>query len=249
MNYKVSAFSDIGNVRKTNQDCFLCRQGRICGAPAAFLVVADGMGGLSKGELASSMAIEKLEQWWDNVSSQDFLLSLDEISRRLDNAIYDIHRDIFLLEEEICERIGTTLSVLILYEYQVIIKQIGDSRIYVIKDGDISQLTEDQTYENLMIREGKLDPSQRDDQKNQALVNALGVSDELEIITNVGVTSPNTMFLIASDGFYNGVHGLLEDYDWSGVGNLDRTLDVLKKRILDGPAKDNLTAILVKVIN
>ena len=249
MNYKISAFSDIGNVRKTNQDCYLCRQGQICGAPAAFLVVADGMGGLSKGELASSMAIEKLEIWWDNICSQDFLLSLDEISRGLDNTIYDIHRDIFLLEEEIGERIGTTLSVLILYGYQAIIKQIGDSRIYVIKDGDINQLTEDQTYENLLIREGRLDPSQRDDQKNQALVNALGVSDELEISTSFGMTSTNAIFLVASDGFYNGVHGLLEEFNWSRVTDLDRTLGVLKDQILKGPAKDNLTAILVKVVN
>lgn len=136
------------------------------------------------------------------------------------------------------------MTMLMLRGDRGLIKQIGDSRAYRIRGGQLLQLTEDQTYENYLIRSGQLMPQQADPMKNQALVNALGVSEELEIAGGAFMVSPGDRYLLATDGFYHGIPGLLEHHDWTTPG---QTLLFLQGQILSGPARDNLTAILVDV--
>ena len=144
---------------------------------------------------------------------------------------------------------GTTLSLLFIYGDTGIMKQVGDSRIYRIYEGMIRQLTEDQTYENYLIRTGQMKETQRDPWKNQALVNAIGVSEELDIATKSTQIRIGLGFLLATDGFYHGQPFQPEYYNWKNADMIDAqsVLNSITAMILTGPASDNLTAVLVKI--
>ncbi len=248
MKYTIDAITNVGNIRASNQDALLWRTGVIDGQPAVLLLVADGMGGLSMGEEAGAATMRGMAAWWQQLVMQDNAFSWEAVSREIDQAIYGIHREIFFMGQSSGERAGSTLTLLMLRRDRGLIKQIGDSRAYRIRGGQLLQLTEDQTYENYLIRSGRLMPQQVDSMKNQALVNALGVSDELEIAGCELVVFPGDRYLLATDGFYHGLPGLLENYDWTAQESTPgRTLLCFQRQILNGPARDNLTAILVDV--
>lgn len=248
MKYTIDAITNVGNIRASNQDALLWRTGVIDGQPAVLLLVADGMGGLFMGEEAGAATMRGMAAWWQQLVMQDNAFSWEAVSREIDQAIYGIHREIFFMGQSSGERAGSTLTLLMLRRDRGLIKQIGDSRAYRIRGGQLLQLTEDQTYENYLIRSGRLMPQQVDSMKNQALVNALGVSDELEIAGCELVVFPGDRYLLATDGFYHGLPGLLENYDWTAQESTPgRTLLCFQRQILNGPARDNLTAILVDV--
>ena len=145
-------------------------------------------------------------------------------------------------------KLGTTLSLIILVNNKGLIKHIGDSRVYEIRGGKIRQLTKDQTYENMMIEKGQMAESEIDPRKNKALVNALGVSKKLYIETLGGVINANTLYLLASDGFYQGKENLPELFDWSSVTDLNIALEYMSSLILEDSAEDNLSGILVRAL-
>lgn len=232
----------------SNQDALLWRTGFSDGQPAALLLVADGMGGLSMGEEAGAAAARGMAAWWQQLVQQDNAFSWEAVSREIDQAIYGIHREIFFMGQSSGERAGSTLTLLMLRGDRGLIKQIGDSRAYRIREGQLLQLTEDQTYENYLIRSGQLMPEQANPLKNQALINALGVSEELEIVSLELAVFPGDRYLLATDGFYHGLPGLLENHDWTAQEQTSgQELLFLQRQILSGPAGDNLTAILVDV--
>lgn len=246
MKYEISAVTDVGKVRQTNQDRYLVRAGHINALPAAVLVVADGMGGLSHGEVASEYVVQAISAWWDQVENEQ-TLSFDEISDALDSVIYSAHRQIYYFAEENRQKTGTTLSLLFLLGSCYMIKQIGDSRIYMAHRGEVKQLTVDQTWCNERIMEGTLTPEQASDHRlSHALVNALGVSTELKIVTSSGEAAGRE-FLLCSDGFYNGANGLIEGGSWLCRDPVQSVLQRMLDGILRGPANDNITAVLCRI--
>ncbi len=248
MKYTIDAITDTGNKRTSNQDGLWWRTEILDGRPTALLLVADGMGGLSMGEEASAAAVRGMADWWQRRMLQERAFLWENVSQEIDQVIYGIHREIFFMGQSTGEKAGTTLTLLMLRGDRGLVKQIGDSRAYRIRYGQLLQLTEDQTYENYLIRSGQLDPQQADPLKNQALVNALGVSEELEICTLALEIDPGDRYLLATDGFYHGLPGLLESYDWTVREKTSgQELLFFRRQILNGPARDNLTAILVDV--
>ena len=244
MKWEIASVTHVGNRRTINQDRLLVRTGRLAGRPAALLAVADGMGGLAQGEKASALVVALLEEWWNGQSAP---LPLEEVSRSLDAALYEAHRQIYYFASAEGRQTGSTLSLLYLQERDYLIKQIGDSRVYCLEDGHIRQLTTDQTWCNQMIQAGELTPEEASRHRlRHALVNALGVSPELDIATGQGALRHKTAYLVCSDGFYSEA-----PLEWLAAGLsgtppqtlLRETLD----RILDGPAADNATAVLCRV--
>lgn len=244
----MASVTHIGNVRKSNQDSILCCSGSINGGAAVLAAIADGMGGLTKGELASSLILEKIQEWWKAISTKSSVFTIKDISESIDRVIYDVHGQLVEIGDNYGTRLGTTLSLIILVDNQGLIKQIGDSRVYEIRGGKIRQLTTDQTYENMMISKGQMKELDVDPRKNKALVNALGVSKELYIETLGGVINTNTLYLLASDGFYQGKLRLPELFEWNSVTDLNEALDYMKNLILSDIAEDNLSGILVRVV-
>ena len=247
MKYRVGMISDPGNRRKDNQDNALFRCGKIQGEPSFIAAVADGMGGLAFGERASSIMINRLLQWWKMLCIRNEIVDRDELSQELDQVYYDAHREIFYLEEQEGRKIGTTGTLLFMMGSRGLIKHVGDSRIYFLSEGRPRQLTTDHTYYNALRQTDGLVTKPNMEFENQALINAIGASAELEIETHWGEIKQSAGFLLASDGFYNGIPGLVDHYEWMKQTDPQYTLEEQKEVILSGPARDNLTAILIWV--
>lgn len=242
--YSIASITHVGKVRANNQDSLLVEERTHNGLETALLVVADGMGGLAYGERASRIAVQTMDHWWEKVPKGD---SLQEISASLDQAIYEAHRQIYYLSEELEQKTGSTLSLLWMQDTSYVIKQIGDSRIYRITDNELEQLTTDQTWCNQMVQNGKLAAEQVERHRlRHALVNALGVSDELEIATEFGKARRGESYLICSDGFYQEAPLELLPPQLKRNG-LQATLQEFLEHILQGSAGDNASAVLCRL--
>lgn len=244
--YKIGLVTDRGHVRSVNQDrCLVCT-GRYRGLSCALLAVADGMGGLSQGEKASSISVEQLRLWWEMLL-QGQNPQIESVSSLLDQAIYSLHRRIYDLTEP-PDHAGTTLSLLFLYGQRYLYKQIGDSRIYLYEKGSCRQITTDQTWCNDRVREGVLLKEQVSGHPmRHALSNALGVSEELRIATGTGQVARGASFLLCSDGFYSELTQEIEQGCWGKRQDPQRTLQEMMDRVLEGTAEDNATAVLCRI--
>lgn len=244
MRFDIAGVTHRGNVRAVNEDRLLIRTGQEQGIPTAFLAVADGMGGLAYGDRASALVMETLDRWWQNKAPAR---TMEEISRQLDGAVYEAHRELFYLSEELQEKTGSTLSLLYVWGNTYLIKQVGDSRVYALDGKELRQLTTDQTWCNRMIETGELTPEQASRHRlRHALVNALGVSPELEIATERGTADKGMGYLLCSDGFYAeaALPRLVRDLRKLPA---EQALQELLEELLEGPATDNATAVLCRL--
>ena len=243
MKYETASVTHIGHVRAVNQDRTLVCAGRKGSYNAALLVIADGMGGLSDGEKASGAAVDALMSWWDAFEGAE----MKSVSEQLDAAIYDVHRQIYYQASEKGRRCGSTLSLVYLQDEQCLLKQIGDSRVYLVDETGLTQLTVDQNWYNQVTASGQLPPEEAAlNHRKGALVNALGASDELNIETKCLPARRSTAYLLCSDGFYH--MAPLQEI----AGRLRRQapqkiLDRLLAAVLEGPASDNASAVLCRL--
>lgn len=243
MYYRIGSVTNIGKVRKQNEDRYLVKTCSEKGRSAALLVVADGMGGLDAGEIASSDAVAGMEEWWQEFQNGD--LSEEDYSASLDRTIYQVNRRIFDFSSENGVRTGTTLSALLLYDDAYIYKQIGDRRIYQRGKSGIRQITRDQNLMNQQL-EGQGSIREFDARRAKALVNALGPTRELSIVTGSGVLERSCAFLLCSDGFYGPLEeDILDESSTWGCGKQPQAdLNRMLAQVLAGDARDNATAIL-----
>ena len=246
MNYDIGCITTIGNVRKSNQDRIFVQSMQRDGESCALLAVADGMGGLNDGDKASTLVVRKLSEWW---RQQTQLLPIQQTGQLLDAVLYEAHREIYYQSEYGQRPSGTTLTLFWQQGQHYCIKQIGDSRAYAITPEGLRQLTVDQTWYNQKVRSGELTPEQAaQDRRSKALVNAVGVSSELNIETQFGCCQPGDFFLLCSDGFYK--EAPLAELVWNKLQK-QQMQDVLQSQIaclLQGPARDNASAILCRLL-
>src|SRR4051812_44165591 len=212
-NIRFFAATDVGRVRDHNEDNYLVDK------KLALFVVADGMGGHAAGEVASALAVRTVH---DEVKKERPLVEDFETGKSGASKVTE--RDILnLLEfavQRACARIheeaqgdkqkrgmGTTLSALLIVGNKGFIAHVGDSRIYMMRDGKVQQLTEDHTVFNELIKRGKLtrDQIEKVAHKN-AITRAVGVYERVEIDTLLIELLPGDQFLLASDG----LHGYIQ---------------------------------------
>jgi serine/threonine protein phosphatase PrpC len=247
------AATDVGKKREANEDNFLVDQA------LSLFVVADGMGGHASGEVASQLAVhefrnavqaghETLEQYAkgkDGVGPQEVLTLLESAVQTAGLAVY--HRGQAEPEKR---GMGTTTSALLIAGDRGFIAHVGDSRIYMLRAGQVVQLTEDHSLVNELIRRGRVtkegfDSSPYKAYKN-AVTRAVGVYETVQGDTIDFEILPGDQFLLCSDG----LHAYLND---------QRIIDALKgddvkalpKRLIDlanaGGGHDNITAVVVRV--
>jgi len=232
-----AAISHTGKVRSNNQDSGY--------AGSNLFVVADGMGGHAGGDVASSLAISRLEgldRPFDSTA---------EAERALRDAISDAAVD---LVDTVGVRpelagMGTTVSALIMVDDYAVIAHIGDSRIYLYRDGALTQITTDHTFVQRLVDSGRITPEEaRYHPRRSVLMRVLGDMDtDPELDTFIMPTQPGDRWLLCSDG----LSGVVDDPHTSkalGQGLAPgRTADNLLKQALDGGAPDNVTIVIVDV--
>lgn len=245
--YEVGYMTHQGNRRSENQDSLLLRRGSVGPREFLMLAVADGMGGLANGAEASSQAVQGLDQWWSTQLPELISPELDweQLEDSLAVAIEAVNWQLCSRSQRISQRSGTTLSLLFLYEGEYRVFQVGDSRGYLLEDGDLRQITRDQTWCQQEIDAGHLTPEEAAvHPRRHVLVSALGVNRDYTLGRSAGRLSYGDSILLCSDGFYQEMDPALLR-TWRGP--VQELLDTMAAQILTGPASDNLTAILVRM--
>jgi PPM family protein phosphatase len=247
----VSSFgaTDVGRKRATNEDAFLADD------TLGLYVVADGMGGHAAGEVASQEAVETIhgmvKQGMRALPHLMGPLSNDRARaacRLIEGAVQAATYMVYALAELDREKsgMGTTISALLTLGDYAVTAQVGDSRIYQVREGIASQVTEDHTLIAWQIRQGLItaDEARRSPHRN-VITRAVGNRDYVEVDTGLIVLAPGDRFLLCSDG----LHGYLREDEISVVTFLGAEPAVLRfiEIANDRGGKDNITAILVEI--
>lgn len=246
------AVSDRGDIRKENQDSMLSLTGEVCGEPAALFAVADGMGGLSYGSQVSNYITGQFNRWWEEDFPQMMRAgrkSRDDINELLEQEIWDINRQIFLFNSRSQNRAGSTLSLLLLFAGEFYIKNIGDSRVYLLREGILRRMTEDQSLVAQLVRERRMTPEEaRTSGKKNVLTMCVGMFAVPQSYSNGGTANAGDRFLVCSDGLYNQVNeeGISRILGLPGKSAQERAV-LLRQAIRPGTAGDNVTAVVAHV--
>ncbi|WP_375386487.1 PP2C family protein-serine/threonine phosphatase [uncultured Microbacterium sp.] len=232
-----TAISHTGKVRSNNQDSGY--------GGSNLFAVADGMGGHAGGDVASSLAIMRLQ------SVDQPFASTSEAERALRDAISDAAAELIdtvAVRPELAG-MGTTVSALVMVDDYAVIAHIGDSRIYLYRDGALTQITTDHTFVQRLVDSGRITPEEaRFHPRRSVLMRVLGDMDaDPEVDTFIMPTQQGDRWLLCSDG----LSGVVDDAHTAkalGAGLAPgRTADALLKQALDGGAPDNVTLVLVDV--
>lgn len=247
--YETGFVTDAGNVRAVNQDSLLIRRGSLGGSELMLLAVADGMGGLARGEEASLLAVKTLNTWW-NEQLPGLLaegLAWRSLESSLAVAIDQINWALFTGGDEGRGRSGTTLTLAFLYRREFLLMQVGDSRCYKLSDGAFEQLTRDQTWCQQELDAGRLSAEEAAvHPMRHVLISTLGVTEHFTLDRSAGRLDFGEGLLLCSDGFY----AEMTDEPFSGFAHGESAqtlLDGAQRAICAGTAEDNLTAVLVRL--
>ena len=229
MQYLGSAVTDVGIIKKTNQDslCLKIADTKEKGE-VAMAVICDGMGGLSKGELASATVIRHMSDWFEKELPQRlYKFSWKDISSEFTKMIKGLNCKIIEYGRTVGTSLGTTLSLILIVEDKFMVAHVGDSRVYQITD-KINQITEDQTYVAREIKLGRMTPQQAavDPQRNM-LLQCVGASTVVEPAFYFGNVVPNSVFVLCSDGFRHVVSDeeIFENLNYQNIPNIKNMQD------------------------
>lgn len=229
----LSAFrTDVGKVRANNQDTpIVSEKLRLYG-------VADGMGGHKGGEVASTSARDNLLRELEGKTPSVATLS---------GAIEEVNRQIYHQQEhdDALTGMGTTLSVLWMSDNFVYIGHVGDSRVYLLRDGEFRQMTLDHSLVEQLVREGVLTEEEAQNHPMRNIITrAIGTDESVEVDVVVEERRKGDLWLACSDG----LHGLVDDRQMRDALRQyapEKAADVLLKAALDAGGRDNVTLVIV----
>lgn len=218
-------------------------------------VVCDGMGGLTKGEIASKAVIDAFHNWFKNEFS--VINKTDDIMDFLINQwsflITNENNNLIKLSETSGEQMGTTLSVLLIFNGEYYVAQVGDSRIYHCSDNNIVQVTNDHSYVMDMVNKGLMTENEaRISKKRNILTRCIGVQKESKVDFFNGTVKSGDCFLISSDGFHGGttieeIKQIMLEINFRKHHQIEKRLNQYIDFRKNSGEKDNITAIVVSV--
>jgi PPM family protein phosphatase len=247
MRIDAAGLTDVGSSRENNEDAFWADP------QSGVFLVADGMGGLEAGEIASRMAVETvvervLAAKTRNSPAQDRVLESDVV-QAFEEANKRIHS--FSRQRPGPAGTGTTLVGLVWCGDQFVLANVGDSRAYLIKNHEIRQLSEDHSLVMARVRQGLITPEEAalSPEKN-VIYRALGMESRLEVDTCVVQAAAGDVFLLCSDGLSDALadHELLALVDQSDGVPLRDICTRFIALALERKARDNVTVVLVRCL-
>ena len=231
---RTTALSDTGRKRRHNEDTFVLQ-------PPVFAVV-DGMGGAKAGEVASALAAEALrEEPHDGGSGEAVVVSLiQEANRRVYQRA---------AEDASTTGMGTTLTVAVVEDERVRFGHVGDSRAYLVRNGELIQLTEDHSLVGELVRSGKLAPEDAETHPQRSVITrALGTDPDVDVDTFTQEARSGDIFLLCSDGLYSmvGDTTILELLE-RNRGDLDAAARALVAAANRAGGDDNITVVAFEI--
>lgn len=203
MNYIVTANTDAGIIKSTNQDSLTVKIINTNKGRMVFAVLCDGMGGLEKGEVASASVIRALSDWAVNILPSLCSGNIDDwvIKTQWEKIIAEQNETIKHYGKRQGVNLGTTAVVMLITQKRYYILNVGDSRAYEISD-KLYQLTTDQTFIAREIALGNMTPEQAAvDERRNVLLQCVGASDTVYPEMFFGETKANAVYMLCSDGF------------------------------------------------
>lgn len=233
MNFVHGAASDVGRGRSENEDAYLADEAR------RLYAVADGMGGHRAGEVASATAIESLREAFG-------------AGRALDEAVGAANAAVFAKASANLEMrgMGTTLTaVALLEDHTALLCHVGDSRAYLMRDGGVTQITEDHSLVEQLVREGRLSPEEAINHPQRAIITrALGIDPEIQLDTYRVDLRPGDRLLLCSDGLTS----MVADEAVAGVlrrqPDPQRAAETLVDMANEAGGDDNITVVVVDAL-
>ncbi|MGW3725629.1 PP2C family protein-serine/threonine phosphatase [Streptomyces sp. NPDC000851] len=209
------------------------------------LAIADGMGGAAAGEVASSEAISTIVQLDDDVPGSDVLTSLGAAVQRANDQLRQM-----VEEDPSLEGMGTTLTALLWTGQRLGLVHVGDSRAYLLRDGVLTQITQDHTWVQRLVDEGRITEEEATTHPQRSLLmRALGSGDHVEPDLSIREVRAGDRYLICSDGLSGVVsHQTMEDTLASYQGPQE-TVQQLIELALRGGGPDNITVIIADVLD
>ncbi len=245
-----AARTDIGRHRKGNEDAFF-RDDTL-----GLYIVADGMGGHAGGEIASAEAVDTVHgmvrRGLPGLGSIDGELGEEQARlacRIMEGAIQAATYLIYAMAELERDKLGmgTTISAALLLGRSLVTGQVGDSRIYRVREGQAVQLTEDHTLIAWQVKQGLLTPAEaaRSTGRN-VITRAVGNRDYVEVDTSLLAVQEGDRYLLCSDG----LHGYVEPDEIAEIAALDAQVAVDRFiEVANGRGgRDNITAVLVEIL-
>ncbi len=244
LGYEFCALTDTGRVRSNNEDAVAIHEA------AGLVILADGMGGYSAGEVASGMAINvigsELGQWLEEAPAD---VSVAEVRRALQVCVDNANQAIFgaSLANMQYLGMGTTLDVGVLRAGRLILGHVGDSRCYRLRAGELRQITRDHSWLQEQIDLGLLTPAQAAVSGLGNLVTrALGVDALVYPEINEFAVDPQDLFILCSDGLTD----MVSDGDLAQLARLPMPLaDKAQRMVAMANAqggRDNISVLLVQ---
>ena len=231
----VGSVTHTGMVRERNEDSCLVR------TDIGLWAVADGMGGLDAGDLASQILVKSLDEIGEPASSAELL-------EQCEQQVFCANQEIMNLSRARGGAIiGTTAAILLIREEYYACVWAGDSRVYLIKDGSIGQLSHDHTEVEELVAQGKLSRDDAKDWPNNVITRAVGVAEDLELEVVTGPVDAGDIFLICSDGLTK--H--LDDDEilrQATARNAQAACESMLTLALERGGLDNVTVIVIRLL-
>ncbi|RUS46512.1 Stp1/IreP family PP2C-type Ser/Thr phosphatase [Cohnella sp. AR92] len=235
--------SHVGKIRQVNEDnAWVDRIEH--GLIAA--VVADGMGGHKAGEIASGLTVESvvasLSSWQEDVEAADAEDRLKELIRKANSVVFETASG-----NDQYSNMGTTIVLALLNRNAGLIGHIGDSRAYLLRDGELAQLTEDHTLVQELTKSGQLSPEEAANHpRRNVLLRALGTDRSVEVDVRRFDWLPGDRLLLCSDGLSSLVEdALIRDTLSETNDTLEQKAEKLIALALIAGGDDNVTVVLV----
>ncbi len=244
--------TDVGRVRTNNEDCF-----RIV-TPLNLFVLADGMGGEAHGEIASALAVETVVKHCLDADANPAALVLGETqpnwsanTKRLSTAVHLANRSIFQSAEEHPEQhgMGATLTAAWIDRTKLSLAHVGDSRAYLLRGGNLVQLTRDHSLVAEQVRRGILTMAEAEESEMQSvLLRALGAQPEIEVDAEEHILFPRDVLVLCSDGLSR----VVTEPEIAGVLQAEpdpvRGAEELVALANERGGPDNITVVVVRLL-
>lgn len=236
--------TDVGNARENNEDGYYLQNDD----GLKLFIVADGMGGHNAGEVASSLAIRSVVDYFEK--NYKYIIKDDfEIIEFIKKAMTEGNSEVFKKAtlDESMSGMGTTLTLLLIENNKYFIGHIGDSRVYLIREGKIRQISNDHSLVAELIRQGSITENEaRVHPQRNIITRALGTGNDIEIDIVFDDIKPGDIILLCTDGLTN----MLTDQEILDIINespWESACERLIKAANDKGGYDNITVVVVKV--
>lgn len=238
---KAYAKTDIGSKRSMNQDYMYCNTEPV-GGFQNLLIVADGMGGHRAGDYASRLCVETMVQSLEKSAHKTPVSLFEEAVTAANKAVFEESAS-----HVEYEGMGTTVVACTLEENTLYIANIGDSRLYLIRDG-IEQITDDHSLVEEMVKQGNITESEaRIHPQKNIITRALGINEEVQADFFEIDVEQGDVIMLCSDGLSNMIEDEDMEYIVKNSDTLQTAAESLVARANENGGNDNITVVLAEV--